>query len=216
MAFEAIPELTSDEELACRAQQGCANSLDQLFRRFQTPVLHFLRRRGFSVDAEDLTQETLLHACENLGQYNRRWRFSTWLFTIARRTSLNYRRRLRPVADARAAEAACSSLPAPLDDMVADENRRRIWDRVAEVLSVEQTTALWLHYVEHLPARDIGRVLGRPWPAVNVMLYRARKRLLPLLGEFVSEVDDERRRTPPVREGRQARPMIATLETPHV
>ena len=89
---------TSDEELACRAQQGCAESFEQLLRRFQTPVLHFLRHRGFFADAEDLTQETFLRAYENLHRYNRRWAFSTWLFTIARRTSLNHRRRRSPDA----------------------------------------------------------------------------------------------------------------------
>ncbi len=216
MTSESVSKFTTDEELACRAQEGCIDSLDQLFRRFQTPVLHFLRRRGFSVDAEDLTQETLLRACKNLHQYNRRWLFSTWLFTIARRTSLNHRRRLRPVADTRAAEAAWSSSPAPLENMIADENRRRIWDRAAEVLSEEQTTALWLHYVEHLPAREIGRVLDQSQATVNVMLFRARQKLLPLLGEFVGEINDSRQRSRPVKEKQPERPIVVKLEAPHV
>ena len=132
MSRNSRETVTSDEELACRARQGCAESFEQLLRRFQTPVLHFLRRRGFSADAEDLTQETFLRAYENLHQYNRRWAFSTWLFTIARRTSLNHRRRLRPTADTRAVEAALAASPAPLENMVAEESRRRLWDRAAE------------------------------------------------------------------------------------
>jgi RNA polymerase sigma-70 factor, ECF subfamily len=177
----------SDEELACRARQGCADSFEQLLRRFQTPVLHFLRRRGSSADAEDLTQDTFLRAYQNLHRYNRRWAFSTWLFTIARRTSLNHRRRTRPTADMRVVEATLATSPAPLDTMVAEESRRRLWDQAAEVLSEEQTTALWLHYVEEMPAREIARVLDRSWASVKVMLFRARKRLLPLLGEFAGD-----------------------------
>ena len=165
------------------------DSFEQLLRRFQTPVLHFLRRRGLSVDAEDVTQETFMRVYENLHRYNRRWAFSTWLFTIARRTSLNHRRRSRPTTDLKAVEAATSVAPGPLDVMVADENCSRFWDRVAGVLSEEQTTALWLHYVEDMPVRAIAKVLGRSWASVKVMLFRARKRLMPLLGEF----DDERR-----------------------
>jgi RNA polymerase sigma-70 factor, ECF subfamily len=219
MPSESVPNLIDDEELACRAQQGCMESLDQLLRRFQTPVLHFLRRRGFSADTEDLVQETLLRACENLHRYDRRWLFSTWLFTIARRTSINHRRRLRPTPDAKAVEAAFSSPPAPLENMIADENRRRIWDRAAEVLSEEQTTALWLHYVEHMPPREIARVLGRSWVAVNVMLFRARKKLLPLLGEFVGEGDHRQTRQLCKSQGdprRQERPIVVKLEVPHV
>jgi len=188
MPSDSVEMPTNDEELACRAQQGCIDSFDQLLRRFQTPVLHFLRRRGFSVDAEDVTQETFLRVYENLHRYNRRWAFSTWLFTIARRTSLNHRRRSRPTTDPKAVEAATSAAAVPLDVMVAEENRSRLWDRAAGVLSEEQTTALWLRYVEDMPARAIAQVLGRSWASVKVMLFRARKRLLPLLGEF-----DERR-----------------------
>ena len=58
----AIP--TSDEELACKAQRGCVTSFEQLLLRFQTPVLHFLRRRSLDADAEDLTQETFLRALQ--------------------------------------------------------------------------------------------------------------------------------------------------------
>jgi RNA polymerase sigma-70 factor, ECF subfamily len=179
----------SDEELACRAQGGCAESLDQLLRRFQTPVLHFLRRRGFFADAEDLVQETFLRAYENLHRYDRRWLFSTWLFTIARRTSLNHRRRRSPTADFEAVEAAWSDVAEPLDAILAEEGRTRLWDRAAGVLTEEQMTALWLHYVEDMPVREISRVLGRSWASVKVMLYRVRRRLSPLLAEF----DEDRR-----------------------
>jgi RNA polymerase sigma-70 factor, ECF subfamily len=219
----------SNEELACRAQVGCIDSLDQLLRRFQTPVLHFLQRRGFSADAEDLTQETFLRAYENLHRYNRRWPFSTWLFTIARRTSLNHRRRLRPTADTRVVEAALATSPVPLETMIADESRRRLWDRADDVLSDDQATALWLHYVEDMPAREIARVLGRSWASVKVMLFRARKRLLPLLGEFAprsagvpparetamgSPSPEVAGETPPLRS--RKRPIIVELEVPHV
>ena len=131
MSHNSAEMPTSDEQLACRARQGCATSFDLLLRRFQTPLLHFLRRQGFAADAEDLTQEAFLRAYGNLHRYDCRWPFSTWLFTIARRTSLNHRRRLRPTADGGAVEAARSDSPAPLDALVADEDRRRLWDRAA-------------------------------------------------------------------------------------
>ena len=175
---------TSDEELACRAQQGCVASFEQLLRRFQTPVLQFLRHRGLAADAEDLAQETFLRAYKNLHRYNRRWAFSAWLFTIARRASINYRRRIRPMTDTATVEAAQSTTPEPLDALVATEDCRRLWELAASVLTEEQMTALWLYYVEDTPLRGISQVLGRSQPSVKIMLFRARRKLLPLLGEF--------------------------------
>ena len=197
----------SDEELACRAQRGCVTSFEQLLRRFQTPVLHFLRHRGAADDAEDLVQDTFVRAFENLHRYDRRWPFSAWLFTIARRASINHHRRARPASDAAALEAALAAAPAPLDVLVAAEDRRRLWDLAAAVLSEEQMTALWLRYVEEMPLGGIALALGRSLASVKIILFRARKRLLPLLGEF----DHQRQRAPQKKQPRAAR-----VEAPHV
>jgi len=44
------PDVLSDELLACRAREECVASFEQLLRRYQTPVLHFLRHRGDGID----------------------------------------------------------------------------------------------------------------------------------------------------------------------
>lgn len=186
MTSEAITITTSDEELACRAQRGCMESFDCLLRRFQTPVLQFLRNRG-GEDAEDLTQETFLRAYENLHRYRPRWPFSSWLFTIARRASINNHRRARPSFERSDIDALASAGAEPLETLVAAEGHRRLWDAAAAALNEEQATALWLFYVEDMPARGIAVVLGRSAGSVKVMLHRARKTLLPLL----AEIDDE-------------------------
>lgn len=187
----------SDEDLASRAQEGCAASFEQLLRRFQTPVLQFLRHRGLAFDAEDLTQETFFRAYQNLHRYDRRRAFSAWLFTIARRIGINHRRRVRPTVDIAAVEPPQSNAPKPLDTMVVAEGRRRLWDVAAGVLSEEQFSAMWLHYVEEMPLSDITLVLGRTRASVKIMMFRARRKLFPLLDEF----DDKDRLRPAVATG---------------
>jgi RNA polymerase sigma-70 factor (ECF subfamily) len=181
----------SDEDLACRAQQGCVASFEQLLLRFQTPVLHFLRHRGLAADAEDLAQETFLRAYRNLHRYDPRWTFSAWLFTIARRIGINHHhRRQQPMAGGESWNAVASNDAEPLDVLVKAERRQRLWDLAATILSEEQTTALWLHYVEAMPLRDIAKVLGQTRAAVKVLIFRARRKLLPMMDDF----DDTRRR----------------------
>jgi len=177
-------EPPSDEELACRAQQGCAESFDELMRRFQAPVLHFLRHQGPLSDAEDLLQDTFVRAYENLHRYRSRWRFATWLFTIARRLSINARRRPRPRAAADGIADTAATAPGPLQLLAAKDDRRHLWSIAEQVLSEQERTALWLHYVEEMPAREIAAVLRRSRVAINTMLFRARKRLVPYLREL--------------------------------
>jgi RNA polymerase sigma-70 factor (ECF subfamily) len=179
--------LSSDEELARRARDGCAASFEQLVRRFQVPLLHFLRGQGAGGDAEDLLQETFLRAYTNLHRYRTRWRLATWLFTIARRVAINHHRRSRPAVVEASWESAASNAPEPYQVLVEEETRRRLWRLAARVLSADERTALWLFYVERMPAREIAAVLGRSWVGVKTMLFRSRKRLLPLVSDLASD-----------------------------
>ncbi len=181
------PPSPSDEELARRAQQGCAVSWEELLRRFQSPLLHFLRQRAGAADAEDLLQDTFVRVYANLHRYRRRWRVATWLFTIARRVSINHQHRPRPQGDAQVWQQAVSAGPGPVEAAVEEESRRYLWGMAARVLSEEELTALWLHYVEELPLREVAVVLDRSGVAVKTMMFRARRRLLPLLGELAPE-----------------------------
>ena len=171
----------SDELLAERARAGCAASFELLMRRHQVPVLHFLRHRALAADAEDLAQETFLRAYENLDRYRPAWSFATWLFTIARRVSINHYRRARPTADSPSMEQLEDHGPEPMEKMAEEEDRRGLWSKAAEVLSESQMTAVWLYYVEDLPVKQIARVLEVSQPAVKTLLFRARKKLMPFL-----------------------------------
>lgn len=137
-----------------------------------------------------------MRAYRALHRYEPRFRFRTWLFTIAHRLSLNHRRdehRTRSIAEA---DAICSPAADVADAISAGESQRGVWQLAAETLDVEQTASLWLHYVEELNTQQIGRILGRSRAAVKTMMFRARKKLLPglraLMGEefgFAASVD---------------------------
>jgi RNA polymerase sigma-70 factor (ECF subfamily) len=156
---------------------------EELVRRFESPLLHFLSRRVRSRhDAEDLLQETFLAAYRNLNQYRSKWRFSTWLFTIANRLAVSSRRRGRlpmvgphdVIAPHKGSDPAASA--------EGQEMRSRLWNAAQQILEADAFTAVWLNYVESMPADEIGQVLGRNANAVRILLHRARARLGKQLG----------------------------------
>jgi RNA polymerase sigma-70 factor (ECF subfamily) len=173
----------SDEELACRAQGGCVASFEELARRFQGPLLHFLRNLGAGADAEDLLQDTLVRAYTNLHRYDSRWRIATWLFTIARRLWLNHRRRPDRCSGSGPLETFSSRGREPSQAVADEEDRQRLWGVAARVLSEDEQAALWLFYVEEMTGREIAAVLNRSWAGVKTLLFRARRRMLAALRE---------------------------------
>ena len=176
----------SDDDLARRAQGGSAQSLDALYRRFQVPLLRFLRRRVTSdADAEDLVQETFVRVYQQLHRYDAGRPFKTWLFTIGFRLAMSHHRNTSTLS----AEGRRHMIERANDDTSRDpsagssqkEQTRQLWDVARDVLSAEQFAAVWLYYVEGIGTHELTEVLGRSWPSVKVMLFRARAKLQPHL-----------------------------------
>ncbi len=164
-------------ELVRRAQAGALPAFAELVRRFEGRLLNFLLRRvGTNADAEDLVQETFVRAWQRIAQYNPRWQFSTWLYTIAHRLAVAQRQRQR-----REPRPAClDGVPSECDPgrPAADrEQCRHIWALADRLLPETQRVALWLRYAEGLGTSEIARVLGKSRVGVRVMLFRARETL---------------------------------------
>ena len=179
---------TCDEVLVKQTIEGCLSSFDQLVARYQVPLVQFIAQRiGSFEDAEDLTQETMVRAYQHLHRYRGDWRFSTWLFTIARRLSINHQRHGRALCRnrSRVESDALSQVVDPTSEphvLVAEqENHQRLWRLAANVLTEPKFTTLWLFYVEEMPVAEIAQVVGRSRVSVKTMMFRARKELAPFL-----------------------------------
>jgi RNA polymerase sigma-70 factor (ECF subfamily) len=168
----------STEELALLARAGSTTAFEAVVVRFEKPVYNFLLlRTGNAQDAEELTQETFLRAWQKLEHYQARWKFSTWLFTLARRLAASRGRSLRRELELDATHDPSSQEPDPARELCAREQRDRLWSIAARVLTAEQRSALLLRYVEGLSIEEIATVLGRMRTSVRVLLFRSREKL---------------------------------------
>jgi RNA polymerase sigma-70 factor (ECF subfamily) len=169
----------SDEELACRAQQGCREAFAELVDRFGGRLQQFLRKKVGNVhDAEDLAQDTFVKAYRFLESYKGSGRFSTWLFTIAHHLVCSHYRR---IPNTQSGEDFQASNPEPIEVLAEQERKKSLWD-AARDLSENQFEALWLKYSEDMTIKEIARVMGKSQVHVKVLLYRGRKNLADRLG----------------------------------
>jgi len=144
-----------------------------LVERHQKGLYNFLLQRVRSVEeAEDLTQESFVRAWRRLATYRDQWRFSTWLYAVARSAAADRARQRRETTQTETLEPSFD--PDPAGALAAREEGENLWKLAREVLSEDQRSALWLFYAEERPAAEIARVLGKSPIAVRVMLFRAR------------------------------------------
>ncbi len=187
-------QAASEEDLAGRVQEGCADSFTELVARLQPRLLFVLRRRmRHEADAEDVAQKTLLRAYEKIHLYDPARKFSPWLFTIAIRLAADhYRQRKIPTEPtSETASTIVDPQPTPTQQAITREQSDDLWALARRLLKPDQWTALWLLYGEGQTVREIASTLDRTSVSIRVLLYRARKKLTPHLAKY-SEIAGEK------------------------
>jgi RNA polymerase sigma-70 factor (ECF subfamily) len=164
--------LASAEQLARRCQAGCAVSFEQLVAMFQGRIFNFLMQIvGNEHDAQDLAQETFVKAYNSIQRYDPRFRFSTWLFTIAKNSAFSFRRAARPTEWI---DPIADLLPMPTVESAVDGEW--VW-RAARTLKPRHFEALWLRYAEGFTIEESARIMNINQISLKVVLHRARNAL---------------------------------------
>src|SRR5438093_12603052 len=111
--------MAADEVLIAAVADGDGRALEELCRRWERPLFHFIHRHTSGRDVEDLYQETWLRVVRAARRFDPRRRFSTWLFQIALNLCRDWHRRRPPEpvdpADADALAATDGSVDAAID-----------------------------------------------------------------------------------------------------
>lgn len=181
------PELIA---LVQRAQGGEVEAFAGVLEQFEQRVFHFvLRMLRNAHDAEDVTQDTFVKAWRHLASFRPQNSFSTWLFTIARRTALNHLRARRPTEELGEHDQVMPENPR--DAATDREYAESIWN-LARRLKPDQYEVLWLCYGEGFSVNEIARIMNTNSLRVRVLLHRARKRLAEWLTAQAPHSGDRR------------------------
>lgn len=171
-----------EKSLIRKARRGDAEAIERLIRTHQESLYGFLLRlSGRPHQAEDLVQEAFVRVLKNLDRFDDRFRFSTWLFTIARRLYVNQIQKLSPTFDSDTVGIASGDARRP-DDITADGESRAnvagILEVALESLSMVQREIVLLFHQQEWPIDEIAGHLSMPEGTVKSHLHRARRRML--------------------------------------
>jgi RNA polymerase sigma-70 factor (ECF subfamily) len=162
--------MATDEDLIGQVAGGDELALQELLRRYERPLSHFIYRHTAGRDVEDLYQETWLRVVRAAERFDPGRRFSTWLFQIAVNLCRDWHRRGGPdaVPTADAAEAAVDLGRAEAGMDAA---------RLLAVLPQLQREVLILRYFHDLSEEELALILDCPKGTVKSRLHNALARL---------------------------------------
>lgn len=171
---------------------GSREAFDELVRRHQGSIYNLTRMltRG-DAEAEDLVQETFVRAYRAIARFRGESAFRTWLSRIAVnvvRTHLDRRGRRPVTVDPPAHDPdmdMLDSLPSS-DDLETSVGQRRAIDRALAELPPDLRTVITLRDVQGLEYHEIATVMNVPMGTVESRVFRARRRLRPLLAPLLN------------------------------
>src|SRR5262245_57930499 len=103
-----------EQQLIRQAVAGDGRAIESLIRAHQEGLYAFMLRLSRRPDvAGDIVQEAFVRVIRNLDRFDDRFRFSTWLFTIAKRLYVNARQKHCPTFDSDVIGQRSDSQPAP-------------------------------------------------------------------------------------------------------
>lgn len=175
--------MTRSEEvkLIHAAKDGDGNAIAALIRAHQEALYAFiLRMSGRPELAEDVVQEAFVRVLKNLHRFDTRFRFSTWLFTIAKRLYVNLVQKHQPAYDTDGIglrEGTALSPGRQTENAETLDNVRDVLDVALADLSEQQREIILLFHQQNWPILEIAAHLDMPEGTVKSHLHRARKRL---------------------------------------
>lgn len=192
-----------DSVLVKLCQKGDCDAMERLIIKYQNRIYNIiLKICANTEDAAELTQDTFVKVIENIGKFEGKSSFYTWLFRVAvnltlswckRNVKLGFRSIDSEYTEAEGAESqslkdvlADSNVP-PVSELAENRELCRIVMNLLMKLDDPQRTVLVLRDIEGMDYAQIAKVLDVELGTVKSRISRARANLRDIMEVFCNE-----------------------------
>lgn len=187
-------DATEAAAVLARARQGDSDAFGALVEQHSRRVFRLaFRMTGNEQDAEDVVQESFFRAYRQLGRFESRANFGTWLYRIVANCSVDLMRskqarhdQVRGASLDEAVELPEGNVPGPERMAQSAEIERRVQDALRELSPLERAAFTLRHY-EGRSIDDISATLGLRTSAAKHSVFRAVKKLRVALAPLRSQ-----------------------------
>ncbi len=161
-------------------------SLEILIGKYLKPIYGFIYRYvGNAQEAEDITQETFVKMWRNLKKFDKQKGFKTWIFSIAKNTSIDFLRKKKVITfsefenergESTILEKFIDSSPLPNELLERKDLMGTLAKAIGKLLPKYRKTLL-LRHNDNLTFREISETTGEP---LNTVKSRYRRGVILL------------------------------------
>ena len=179
---DAIFPEDPDSALVARVREGNIDVFEELVRRHSRRIFGTLAGLvGNIEDARDATQEVFLKAFENIGRFQGRSKFSTWLTSIAINTGTDFLRQRKPSESLEETQDDEGFRPRQVQKWTDDPEQLLAASQMDELvrkavlrLPEKYRIAVLLRDINQLSTEEAAAVLELSVPALKARVLRGR------------------------------------------
>lgn len=169
----------TDEQLVGKIVSGNTDVFAEIVERYEIKLVRYVTYLIHDHDAaEDVVQDTFLKAYRNLNGFDRRLKFSSWIYRIAHNEAMNVvKKSSRKV---QMDDEDWENLADTMESVERTADRKLAADRLAACLNElpeKYRDPVVLNYLEQRSYREVGDILRLPVATVGVRINRAKKLL---------------------------------------
>lgn len=167
-----------DETLVRECLGGDNRAFEILLERYERKVFNgALRMVNSRDDASDITQSVFLKVYENLGRFDVRQKFFSWIYRITVNESINFLKRRKPVDPI---DGLPSKHRSPLESLRGAELCEAVQDALMS-LKPENRSVIILRHFHECTYREIAEILEIREETVKSRLFSGRRMLRDLV-----------------------------------
>lgn len=170
----------SDERLMSFVKAHNKSAFEKLYERYKQKIFNFiLNMLNDQAKAEDLTQEVFLKVYKNAEKFSEDAKFSTWIYTIAKNTTIDYIRKKKDVLVGQS-EDGSEWLENQIDEeqniemQVILKSDIEILQKCIEKLVINQREALCLRVFSDFSYEEIAKVLNKSTSSIKSLINRSK------------------------------------------
>ena len=181
----------TDNELVSLALQQDQGAFIVLYTRYNTGVKsHIARYISQQEDIEDIALESFQKAFSQISTYNPEYKFSTWIYRIARNTAFDHLSRKDreknnlPTTSISDQLSEINDIPAVLHNPEEDIIKQQEYDKWLaniEKLKDEYRTIAKMNLIDNFGYKEIAEELDIPINTVKTRIRRAKAQLLKMM-----------------------------------
>ena len=174
-----------DQELYLLFLKNDNEAFNMLVKKYRKSLISFIIKYVKNIEiAEDLAQDAFVYMLINKKEYDFKYTFKTYLYTIAKSRAINYLKKEKKKIifdESYMLNNDIESFEETLDATLIRKEKYELLYKNLKNLKQDYKLAIYLADFQGFKYEEISRILNKTLPQTKMLIHRARKALKKLL-----------------------------------